>query len=116
MSLYESVIVSRQDISKNQIDNLIDEFSEIIKSSGGSVNKVEYWGLRNLAYEINKNKKAHYNMIVLESSPDIIEEFERKMRIHEDIIRYMTIKIKNFNENPSILAENSEEDSIKDAN
>ncbi len=106
MPIYESVIVARQDITKSQFDKLIDEFSSVITDQKGNIKKSEYWGLKNLAYEINKNKKAHYCMLILETAPDTIAEYERKMRIHEDIIRYMTIKINNFEDKPSIMMQN----------
>ena len=109
MPLYESVIVSRQDITKNQFEKLIDDFESLIKSLGGSVKKKEYWGLRNLAYEINKNKKGHYTMIIIDSNSDSVSEYERQLRLHEDIIRYMTMKIKEYDDNPSIMLKNSSE-------
>ena len=105
MPLYESVIVCRQDITKNQLDNIIIDFKKIIENEQGKVLTEEYWGFKNLAYEISKNKKAHYTMLIIETAPDKIEEYERKMRLHEDIIRFMTIKIKNFDGKESIMVE-----------
>ena len=112
MPLYESVIVARQDITKSHFDKIVDEFLSVIKDHGGKTLKTEYWGLKNLAYEINKNKKAHYTMLILETASDSISEFERKMRIHEDVIRYMTMKIETFDEKPSIMMQNSTDHSI----
>ena len=109
MPLYESVIVSRQDITKSQWEKLIDDFESLIKSLGGSVKKKEYWGLRNLAYEINKNKKGHYTMIIIDSSTVSVSEYERQLRLHEDVIRYMTIKIKEYDDSPSTMLKNSSE-------
>ena len=103
MPLYESVIVTRQDINKTQVEKIISDFSNLIEDEGGKVKKNEYWGLKNLAYEINKNKKGHYTMLVLDSKPNSISEFERKLRINEDVIRFITIKIKNFEDKPSIM-------------
>ena len=111
MPLYESVIICRQDITKNQLDIIISEFKKIIENEKGKILAEEYWGLKNLAYEINKNKKAHYNMLIIETLPDKIEEFERKLRLHEDIIRFMTIKIKTFDGEKSIMV-----DSVNDGN
>ena len=111
MPLYESVIICRQDITKNQLDIIISEFKKIIENENGKILTEEYWGLKNLAYEINKNKKAHYNMLIIETLPDKIEEFERKLRLHEDIIRFMTIKIKTFDGKKSIMV-----DSMNDGN
>ena len=76
-----------------------------IENEKGKILSEEYWGLKNLAYEINKNKKAHYTMLIIESDPDKVEEYERKLRIHEDVIRFMTIKIKTFDGKPSKMVE-----------
>ena len=105
MPIYESVIICRQDITKNQLDIIISEFKQIIENEKGKILAEEYWGLKNLAYEINKNKKAHYSMLVIETLPDKIEEYERKLRIHEDIIRFMTIKIKSYDGKKSKMVE-----------
>ena len=105
MPLYESVIICRQDITKNQLDIIISEFKKNIENEKGKILNEEYWGLKNLAYEINKNKKAHYTMLIIESNPDKIEEYERKLRLHEDVIRFMTIKIKTFDGKQSKMVE-----------
>ena len=107
MPIYESVIICRQDITKNQLDVIISDFKKIIENEKGKILSEEYWGLKNLAYEINKNKKAHYNMLIIETLPDKIEEFERKLRLHEDIIRFMTIKIKTFDGKKSIMVDST---------
>ena len=105
MPLYESVIICRQDITKNQLDIIISEFKKIIEDDKGKILTEEYWGLKNLAYEINKNKKAHYSMLIVETLSDKIEEYERKLRLHEDIIRFMNIKIKTFDGKQSIMVD-----------
>ena len=105
MPLYESVIICRQDITKNQLDIIISEFKKNIENENGKILSEEYWGLKNLAYEINKNKKAHYTMLIIETNPDKIEEYERKLRLHEDVIRFMTIKIKTFDGKQSKMVE-----------
>jgi small subunit ribosomal protein S6 len=109
MPLYESVIIFRQDITKNQLDIIISEFKKIIENEKGKILAEEYWGLKNLAYEINKNKKAHYIMLIIESNPDKIDEYERKLRLHEDVIRFMTIKIKTFDGKQSKMVETIED-------
>ena len=110
MPLYESVIICRQDITKNQLDIIISEFKKNIVNENGKILAEEYWGLKNLAYEINKNKKAHYTMLVIEALPDKIEEYERKVRLHEDVIRYMTIKIKTFDGKQSMMVESNNDE------
>ena len=107
MPLYESVIICRQDITKNQLDIIISEFKKIIEDDKGKILAEEYWGLKTLAYEINKNKKAHYSMLIVETLSDKIEEYERKLRLHEDIIRFMTIKIKTFDGKQSIMVDST---------
>ena len=106
MALYESVIIGRQDLTNSQFETLIDEFSSVIKSHDGEIKKTEYWGIRNLAYKINKNRKAHYYMLNISSSPETISEYERLLGLHEDIIRFLTIKIDKVDENPSLLMNN----------
>ena len=109
MPLYESVIICRQDITKNQLDIIISELKNNIENEKGKILNEEYWGLKNLAYEINKNKKAHYTMLVIESNPDKIEEYERKLRLHDDVIRFMTIKIKTFDGKQSKMVETNDD-------
>ena len=106
MALYESVIIGRQDLTNSQFETLIDEFTSVIKSHDGEIKKTEYWGVRNLAYKIIKNRKAHYYMLNISSSPETISEYERLLGLHEDIIRFLTIKIDKVDENPSLLMNN----------
>ena len=106
MALYESVIIGRQDLTNSQFETLIDEFISVIKSHDGEIKKTEYWGIRNLAYKINKNRKAHYYMLNISSSPETISEYERLLGLHEDIIRFLTVKIDKIDENPSLLMNN----------
>ena len=106
MALYESVIIGRQDLTPNQFEELIDEFIKIIESYKGAIKKRENWGLRNLAYKINKNRKGHYVLLNIDSSSDAIIEYERLMRLNEDIIRFLTIRISSVDEKSSPLMNN----------
>jgi small subunit ribosomal protein S6 len=106
MALYESVIIGRQDLTNSQFETLIDEFLSVIKSHKGEIKKTEYWGIRNLAYKINKNRKGHYYMLNIESSSETISEYERLLGLHEDIVRFLTIRIDNVDETPSPLMNN----------
>ena len=101
MALYESVIIGRQDLTLGQFEALIEEFTTVLKSQEGDVKKSEYWGLRNLAYKINKNRKGHYTLLNIDAPTSAISEFERLMGLHEDIVRFLTIKIDEISENPS---------------
>ena len=106
MALYESVIIGRQDLTNSQFETIIDEFVSIIKSNKGEIKKTEYWGIRNLAYKINKNRKGHYYMLNIESPSATISEYERLLGLHEDIVRFLTIKIDKVNETSSPLMNN----------
>jgi small subunit ribosomal protein S6 len=103
MSLYELVFVIRQDISSNDVDKITDDFIKIITTEGGSVKKNEYWGLRNLAYEINNNKKGHYTLLGFEAMPAVVKELERKIKLSEDVIRYMTLAVESISDQPSAI-------------
>ena len=101
MALYESVIIGRQDLTLSQFESLIEEFISVLKSHEGDVKKREYWGLRNLAYRINKNRKGHYTLLNIDAPTSAISEYERLMGLHEDIVRFLTIRIDEINDNPS---------------
>jgi small subunit ribosomal protein S6 len=101
MPLYESVFIARQDISAQQADALADTFSDLISQNGGKVEKRENWGLRGLAYKIKKNRKGHYILFNLDAPAEAVNEMERQMRLHEDILRYMTIRVDELEEGPS---------------
>ena len=106
MALYESVIIGRQDLTSSQFETIIEKFVSVIVSLKGEIKKRESWGLRNLAYKINKNRKGHYILLNIDGPPEAIVEYERLMRLDEDIIRFLTIKIKFIDEKPSPLMAN----------
>lgn len=103
MPLYENIFIARQDISGAQVDALADTFTQLITDSGGEVKKREYWGLRNLAYRMRKNRKGHYLLLNIDAPPTAIAELERTMRINEDVIRYLTIRVNALDEGPSVI-------------
>ena len=106
MALYESVIIGRQDLTEGQFETLIEKFIAVIQSFNGEVKKRENWGIRNLAYKINKNRKGHYILLNIDAPPEALTEYERLMRIDEDIIRFLNMKIKAIDEKPSPLLAN----------
>ena len=106
MALYESVIIGRQDLTPSQFETIIKKFISVIETLKGQIKKKENWGLRNLAYKINKNRKGHYVLLNIDGPPDAIVEYERLMRLDEDIIRFLTVKIKFIDEKPSPLMAN----------
>ncbi len=101
MPLYESVFIARQDISSQQVEGLTETLGKIIADNGGEIAKSEYWGLRNLAYRIKKNRKGHYVLFNIDAPPAAIQEYERNMRISEDVLRYLTIRVDELEEGPS---------------
>ncbi len=103
MPLYESVFIARQDIAAPQAEALADTFTSIIDAQGGKVTKRENWGLRNLAYKIKKNRKGHYVLLNIDAPPAAILEMERNMRIHEDVLRYLTVRVDELEEGPSAV-------------
>ena len=106
MALYESVIIGRQDLTPSQFETIIEKFITVIQSFDGEIKKRENWGVRNLAYKIKKNRKGHYMLLNIDGPPEAIQEYERLMRLDEDIIRFLTIKIKSINDKPSPLMVN----------
>ncbi len=106
MPLYESVLIARQDVSATQVDDLVATFQNVITEAGGSVEKTENWGLRTLAYKIKKNRKGHYVLMNLDAPSDAVLEMERQMRINEDILRYMTLRVDEHETEPSAIVRN----------
>jgi small subunit ribosomal protein S6 len=112
MALYEHVFIARQDLSNAQAEGLVEHFSQILKDNGGTVNGTEYWGLRTLAYKINKNRKGHYGFMRTDAPSEAVKEMERLMGLHDDIMRVLTIKVDAHEEGPSavIQAKNSRDE------
>lgn len=108
MPLYESVFIARQDVPTTQVEALTKTFSDIITADGGKVAKTEPWGLRNLAYRINKNKKGHYVLMNIDASPAAIAEMERNMKLNEDVLRFMTIRVEEHEAGPSAILRKDE--------
>ena len=105
MPLYESTFIARPDISSQQVDGLAEQFREILTEAGGEVAKTEYWGLRSLAYRIKKNRKGHYYFMNIDAPPEAIDSMERTMRINEDVIRYLTVRVEEHDPNPAPLTQ-----------
>ncbi len=103
MPYYESVIIARQDMSGTQVEALADTLAAVIEERGGAIAKREHWGLKNLAFRMSKNRKGHYFMFDLDAPSDAVQEMERQMRLSEDVLRYMTIRIDTIEEGPSAM-------------
>jgi len=110
MPLYEHVFLARQDISGQQVETLVDHFKSVVAENGGEVGKVEYWGLKSIAYRLRKNRKAHYTLMNITAPGDAIAEMERQMRINEDVLRYLTIRVDEHEEEPSAMMQKRDRD------
>ncbi|WP_370932051.1 30S ribosomal protein S6 [Bartonella sp. DGB1] len=110
MALYEHIIMARQDLSTQQVESMIQQYKNVIESEGGKVTRVENWGLRTLAYRIQKNRKAHYAMLNIDAPATAIFELERQLRINEDVIRFLTIRVEKHEEGASIFMSRRERD------
>lgn len=93
MAFYEHVVIMRQDISPQQAEALNDQLKALVEEHGGSVAKIEYWGLRNLSYRIKKNRKGHYSLLALDAPAPAVKEMERQLSINEDVLRYITVRV-----------------------
>jgi small subunit ribosomal protein S6 len=93
MAYYEHVLITRQDISPQQAETLNEELKTLIEGLGGHIAKIEYWGLRNLAYRIKKNRKGHYSLLAIDAPADAVKEMERQLSINEDVLRYLTLRV-----------------------
>lgn len=100
MSLYESVILIQQDVSSAFIDQIVEDLRKILLEYNATVLKKESWGLRSLAYEIKGHSKAHYVMLYIECSHDALKEYERKMQLSENVIRFMNLKVDSITDTP----------------
>ncbi|OKL42999.1 30S ribosomal protein S6 [Pseudovibrio exalbescens] len=110
MALYEHVFLARQDISTQQVEALVEQFKTVIEENEGKVGKIENWGLRTLTYRIKKNRKAHYVLMNLDAPHKAVAEMERQMGLHEDIIRFMTVKVEELDEDPSAMMQKRDRD------
>ena len=110
MALYEHVFLARQDLAQAQVDALAEAATKIVQDHNGRVVKTESWGLRSLAYRIAKNRKAHYVMLEIDAPGDTVAELERQSGINEDIIRYMTVKVDELEEGPTVMMRKQERD------
>ena len=110
MALYEHTVMSRQDISAQQAEALNDTIKDLITAGGGSVAKIEYWGLRNLTYRVKKNRKAHYSLLAIDCPPPAMAEVERQLGINEDVLRWLTVKVEELDlERSPLLARRERE-------
>jgi small subunit ribosomal protein S6 len=110
MPLYETVVIARSEITQQQADAVADAVTAQLETDGGAVKKREYWGLRSLAYRIKKNRKGHYMLLGLDAPSPAIIEMERQLTLNEDVLRFMTIRIDEISEEPSVILSRKSDD------
>ena len=110
MPLYEHIYLARQDVSPQQVEEMTNTLTEVLTQGGGKVTKNEYWGLKSLSYRIKKNRKAHYSLLNIDAPAPAIAEMERQMRINEDILRFMTVRVDELEEGPSAMMQKRDRD------
>jgi small subunit ribosomal protein S6 len=103
MALYEHIYLARQDVTAQQVEAMTEQFKSVIEANGGKVGKIEYWGVKSLAYRIKKNRKAHFTLMNIDAPAAAITEMERQMGINEDILRLMTIRVEEHEDGPSAM-------------
>jgi small subunit ribosomal protein S6 len=114
MPLYEHVFLARQDLSQQQVDELTSHYKGVIEQMGGSVPKVEYWGVKSLTYRIRKNRKAHFTLLNVEAPAAAITEVERQQHINEDVLRAMTVRVEELESGPSAMMRKVDRDRDRD--
>jgi small subunit ribosomal protein S6 len=110
MPLYETVVIARSEITQAQADAVADAVTAQLETDGGAVKKREYWGLRSLAYRINKNRKGHYMLLGLDAPSPAIIEMERQLTLNEDVLRFMTVRVEDISEEPSVILSRKSDD------
>ncbi len=115
MPYYETVFIARQDLSAQQVGELKDKSCKILEDQGGKIHKTEDWGMRSLAFRIKKNRKGHYILIESDAPAGALQELERTLRLNEDVLRFMTIKLDQLSDGPSVQAGGSGKDSEEEA-
>ena len=110
MALYEHIYMARQDVSPQQVEELTTTLTNVLTEGGGKVTKNEYWGLKSLSYRIKKNRKAHYTLLNIDAPAAAVAEMERQMRINEDILRFLTVRVDELEEGPSAMMQKRDRD------
>src|SRR4051794_26104202 len=114
MPLYEHIFMARQDVTSQQVEAMVDQYKGVIEQNGGKGEKTEMWGIKSLAYRIKKNRKAHFTMFNLDAPAPAVAEMERQMRISEDILRFMTVRVEELETEPSVMMQKRDRDERKD--
>lgn len=110
MSLYEHILIARQDITQGQAEAIAELAKTVLEEKGGKVAKQEYWGLKTLAYRMKKNRKGHMMLLNIDAPSEAVQEMERRLRLHEDVLRYLTVAVEELEEGPSVMMRQGKDD------
>ena len=108
MALFEHVIILKQSLSSNELSNELKNHTDMVSELSGNVIYQESWGMRNLAYPIKNNKKAFYEFMNIEMPQENIDLMNSKLNLNENVIRYLSIKVKSFSETPTLMIKEKE--------
>ena len=114
MPLYEHILLARQDVSAQQVEELTAQLKGVIEQMGGKVTKLEQWGVKTLSYRMRKNRKAHFTLFNVEAPSAALNEIERQERLNEDVLRYITVRVEEHEEGPSAMMRKSDRDDRRD--
>ncbi len=110
MNLYEHTIIARQDTSPSQLKQITDKYLNIVEKNKGEVVQTQNWGLINLAYIINKNRKGNYIHFKIKGPSSLIVDLEKSERMDKNLLRYLTVKVKNFDLDTNYFLSKEEND------
>ena len=110
MNLYEHTIIARQDTSPSELKQLTEKYSKIVEKTEGEVVKTENWGLSHLSYVIKKNKKGSYIHFKIKAKGNTIEELEKNEAIDKKLLRYLTVRVKNFDLETNYFAKREDDE------
>ena len=116
MNLYEHTIIARQDTTTSQLEQLTDKYTKIVKKFDGDIVKTENWGLMYLSYVIKKNKKGNYIHFKIKGEGKLISELEKNEKIDKNLLKYMTIRVKEFDLETNYFNKEKNEDREKKYN
>lgn len=114
MPLYEHVFLARQDVSAQQVEDMTAQYKGILEGLGATIARHEYWGVKSLSFRMNKNRKAHYSLMTIDGPAAAIAEMERQMKINEDVLRFMTVRVEEVEEGPSVMMQKRDRDERRD--
>lgn len=109
MALYESVFIANQELTTTQVGSLTQNLVDFLKHSGGKLVKKEYWGIRNFAYEIKKQRKGHYVMLCIDCPAEAVAKLDGKFKKQEEILKYVNFRVNEFSKQDSPLVKTNED-------